>query len=111
MNKQKKIKKRYESASVKIWKKQLMIFFFKCYQMKQEKKAALMNSDDDYFNLLLIELSKPAGKRKIFKKKLSIKSSNYVKEKMNEIQYFLNDIYNEEKEHRNAPVKYYFNIF
>jgi len=95
-------KKRYEPPAVKIWKKQIIIYFFKVYQMKKESKLALMNSDDDYFNILKMELSKPVGKLKIKRNQLN---QNPQKQIVDEITYFLNDIYNENDEIRSAPVK------
>ena len=49
--------KKHEPLSVKIWKQQIIIYFFRVYQIKKESKLALMNSDDDYFNIIKTELS------------------------------------------------------
>ena len=94
-------KKKFEPVSVRIWKKQITVFFFKTYQMKKESMLALMNQDEDYFSILKMELSKPVGKLK--NKKTSIKSSTPT-QKMDAIEYFINDIYSESDDIRSIPV-------
>jgi hypothetical protein len=101
--------KKHEPLSVKIWKQQIIIYFFRVYQIKKDSKLALMNSDDDYFNIIKTELSISVSEGLVNSKKTkSTLKSNFKKQKiyLEEIAYFLNDIYNENDEIRSIPVKY-----
>lgn len=93
------------TKNVIFWKKELCYYFLKHYQNFRECQLALMNHDDYYFNILKVELEKPITK---FSRKFSNENDrNFAAEKkqMNEIQYFINDIYSEEADIRNISVK------